>query len=548
MKFLILIFSIFAISCGQSPADKDKDKGVAATYILPTVNSLRPKSTTPDSDTIAAMTLAQKIETAKTLPTLDVSTLTTTEIQALDLNGVITNVNMTTGIPVVTFYITTNATTSRPASRLVGFGWTTKTDGAYSSTTGVRSTPGATSVVTNLTAVSNMQFNFSKLVAGTNGAPDKWISYTTTTIPTPEGTIGPNGTAFRRTTPGWQKNSVDTNGTIVDNGDGSYTYTFARDITKSKDYIVSEYVGSTTETLTALSAGRIAGMGDMTYNASLPHRVAIGVGLGTVRGTGANNPDGTNQPVMSGGCTSKTSCSGTAVAGLNFTNGTTLVYDFIPGNNQVKATQRDIVKVDTCNRCHQDANATTTSGITTRGLIFHGAGGRNDVTQCVMCHNDQTRAQTDKNLISVNGVYDGTNAQSNGLVLDGYAVVDFPIMVHKFHMSSHLVKSGTGYYAGAVNYMFPTKGAAFFTKADAKLCYNCHTTNKSANHEDNWKTKPSRIACGSCHDGIDFATGLMTKSVKTGNTDITHGGGKQTDDSQCASCHTVSDVIKKHGL
>jgi hypothetical protein len=58
----------------------------------------------------------------------------------------------------------------------------------------------------------------------------------------------------------------------------------------------------------------------------------------------------------------------------------------------------------------------------------------------------------------------------------------------------------------------------------------------------------SRIACGSCHDGIDWATGLMYKSVNTSNSDVTHGGGKQLDDSKCAGCHTVSDVIKKHGL
>lgn len=272
--------------------------------------------------------------------------------------------------------------------------------------------------------------------------------------------------------------------------------------------------------------------------------MAIAIGVGTVRGTGTNNADGTIQPSMSGGCSSKTSCSGSAIAALNFTDGKTIIYDFIPATAQIKATQRDIVSVYTCNNCHKDANATTTSGITTRGLIFHGSGGRNDVTACVTCHTDQTRGQIDTSLASVNGVYTGTN----GLVLDGYAVADFPIMVHKFHMSSQLVKSGTGYYVGATSYMFPTKGAAFIKKADSKLCYNCHTTNKTSINEDNWKTKPSRIACGSCHDGIDWATGLMTKSVNPATTDITHGGGKQLDDSKCASCHPASYIISKHAL
>jgi nitrate/TMAO reductase-like tetraheme cytochrome c subunit len=89
---------------------------------------------------------------------------------------------------------------------------------------------------------------------------------------------------------------------------------------------------------------------------------------------------------------------------------------------------------------------------------------------------------------------------------------------------------------------------AFIKKADSKLCYNCHTTNKTSINEDNWKTKPSRIACGSCHDGIDWATGLMTKSVNPATTDITHGGGKQLDDSKCASCHPASYIISKHAL
>ena len=567
MKNLLLIFLFLSIGCGQTPLEKDKEKGVMANILVPATNFLRtqtPATTAPDVAATQSNTAA--IALAKSLPLLDLSTSTSFDpkttsgqaaIQALNLNGVITNVDMSKGTPIVTFYVTTDATTTVPASRLKGFGWTTTSDGSYSATTGVRSTPGATSVVTNLKAVANMQFTFAKLVPGTNNSPDKWVSYLTTTIPTPNGTIGNTTppTPFKRTTPAWQKNSTDQNGTLVDNEDGTYTYTFARDITKSKDYIGSEYLVSTTENLTALSATRKAGTGDLTYDASLPHRMAIAVGVGTVRGTSTNNVDGSAQPMMSGGCSSKTSCSGSPIAALNFTDGKTIIYDFIPATGQIKATQRDIVSVYTCNNCHKDANATTTSGITTRGLIFHGPGGRNDVTQCVLCHTDQTRGQTDLNDISSNGIYSGaagTAPNLGGYVLDGYAVADFPIMVHKFHMSSQLTKrsstSTTGYFVGGTTYQFPTKGALFFTKADSKLCYNCHTTNKTSINEDNWKTKPSRIACGSCHDGIDWATGLMYKSVNPATTDITHGGGKQLDDSKCASCHPASYVISKHGL
>ncbi len=551
MKNLLLVFLLLSIGCNQTPLQKDKEKGNLSNILVPLANFFRTQTVTEDVDATAAANNANAIALAKSLPLLDLSTDTTYDpttangraaIQALDFSGgVVTSVDMSAGTPKVTFYVTTKT------NRLKGFGWTTKTDGSYNSSTGV-SNATASSYITNLTAVANLQFTFAKFVAGTNGSPDKWVSYLTTSIPTPNGMNGTGTTAVARTA-GWAKNSTDQNGTIVDNGDGTYTYTFIRDITKSKDFIGFEYIGNGTSTgLTTVSAARQSGTGDLTYNSTLPHRIAIGIGIGTIRGSGTNNTDGSNQPSMSGGCSSKTSCSGSAIASLNFTNGKTIIYDFIPSTGKIKAAQRDIVSVNTCNNCHKDATATTTSGITTRGLIFHGSGGRNDTTACVTCHTDQTRGQTDTYDVSSSGIYSG----SSGYVLDGYAVADFPIMVHKFHMSSYLTKrsatASTGYFVGSSTYQFPTKAAAFFSKADAKLCYNCHTTNKTTINEDNWKTKPSRIACGACHDGIDFATGLMYKSVNTSNTDITHGGGKQTDDSKCASCHPASYIISKHNL
>jgi OmcA/MtrC family decaheme c-type cytochrome len=38
-------------------------------------------------------------------------------------------------------------------------------------------------------------------------------------------------------------------------------------------------------------------------------------------------------------------------------------------------------------------------------------------------------------------------------------------------------------------------------------------------------TKPTRAACGACHDDINFATG------------VNHAGGPQFDDNQCSTCH-----------
>ena len=62
----------------------------------------------------------------------------------------------------------------------------------------------------------------AKLVPGANGAPSKWVSYIVTASPTT--TTGEVPT----------RPTTDNIGALVDNGDGTYKYTFYRDITKVK--------------------------------------------------------------------------------------------------------------------------------------------------------------------------------------------------------------------------------------------------------------------------------------------------------------------------
>jgi len=61
------------------------------------------------------------------------------------------------------------------------------------------------------TSLNYMRFTIAKLVPGTNNAPDQWVNYlvTATSRPTTENVAAG----------------------LVDNGDGSYTYTFAKNIT-----------------------------------------------------------------------------------------------------------------------------------------------------------------------------------------------------------------------------------------------------------------------------------------------------------------------------
>jgi len=58
---------------------------------------------------------------------------------------------------------------------------------------------------------------------------------------------------------------------------------------------------------------------------------------------------------------------------------------------------------------------------------------------------------------------------------------------------------------------------------DIRNCVRCHTP--EATQSNVWYTFPSRAACASCHDNIDWVTGAN------------HPAGPQADDSACASCH-----------
>jgi hypothetical protein len=87
-------------------------------------------------------------------------------------------------------------------------------------------------------------FIIAKLVPGSDGDPDSWQSYITRTETATAGK-GPGGTAALESA---TQATSESSGTLVDNGDGTYQYTFTTDIT-------------------ALDA--------ITYDSSLTHRVAI---------------------------------------------------------------------------------------------------------------------------------------------------------------------------------------------------------------------------------------------------------------------------------
>lgn len=166
---------------------------------------------------------------------------------------------------------------------------------------------------------------------------------------------------------------------------------------------------------------------------------------------------------------------------------------------------RKMTDVTSCNSCHDK-------------LAMHG-GGRVDTQFCVMCHNPGT-----------------TDANSGN-------VLTLATMVHKIH-AGKLLKQALDAGKGGEDYTIwgykDTKVgfAEVGFPQDLRNCAKCHTgANPNTPQGDNWKTKPSKEACLTCHAnkaGSDwnashttFAIGLVGPGAAA--TDIANW--------QCAACH-----------
>ncbi|CAH2030195.1 OmcA/MtrC family decaheme c-type cytochrome [Trichlorobacter ammonificans] len=328
------------------------------------------------------------------------------------------------------------------------------------------------STTNKLATYPNVSFSLAKLVPATNGSPSKWVNYIVTAVSNTTGEVT-----------GGQRPSTENIGSLVDHGDGTYTYTFYRDITKVKEQVAA---------FTDSGNNRKADLGDLTYDPTLTHRLAIQIS-GAARGTGSNTADGSNS----------------GVTAVNLKDPLNLIYDFIPATGKAITsanTQRDIVSTASCNECHSKLNA----------LGFHG-GSRNEARFCVVCHTDQRKFGRAAST-STGNAFTGTT-----YVADGEVQGDFPVFIHKLHLGEHLGKTGYDYAGVAYNHItYPQP---------ITNCVKCHS---KAPQAANWSSVPSRLACGSCHDGVNWSTGAG------------HIGGSATNDANCALCHKSADITRYH--
>ena len=352
----------------------------------------------------------------------------------------------------------------------------------------------------------NLAFSLAKLVPGTNGAPSKWVSYIVTTVPTKNATTG----AITASVP--TRPTTDNTGTLTDNKNGTYTYCFYRDVKKIKDEVAAA-------TLTAPSVA--ADLGDLTYEPTALHRLVFSIS-GNAPGTGSNTADGV-----------------TVTTAVPMSNPMNVVYDFIPATGKAVAAtdatvaQRLVVDKASCNECHSKLG-----GIPgTESAGFHG-GSRYDPRFCTVCHTDQRKFGQARVTSTANAfAVDSKGAPLSTYVADGVTIGDFPVLIHRVHKGEELVKKNYNYGGVLLNETrFPT---------DIRNCTKCHDTTapKVAPQGDNWKMVPSRVACGACHDGIDWATGKGTTNAGgTGG----HIGGAKADDSLCALCHDKTTIPVYH--
>jgi OmcA/MtrC family decaheme c-type cytochrome len=151
---------------------------------------------------------------------------------------------------------------------------------------------------------------------------------------------------------------------------------------------------------------------------------------------------------------------------------------------------RDIVRTGACNTCHDS-------------LAAHG-GSRRSFTLCVMCHQNQT---VDPNT-------------GNNLAAD--------VFFHALHYGSSLptVVAGTPYEVVGHNQTVENYSTVVYPPQGGVLaCTTCHNPSQGATQQNDWMTVPNREACGSCHDNVNFATGLNHENLP------------EVSDSQCAGCH-----------
>jgi len=296
------------------------------------------------------------------------------------------------------------------------------------------------------------------------------------------GAVEVSANARAATTPAAQLSGI-----LTDNGGESYTYTFGNDLS------VQVADGGTLP---------VFGVVSVPFDPALTTRIGLQTGAPLPGQNPTTLPDGgIIQPVAPFSAT------------IDVFPGGALSTNVFPDGGVQRDDSRAIVNAQSCEQCHHR-------------LTVHGR--RINVNYCVTCHN--------------------ANSFDPGTPANNRQTVDFKRVVHKLHMGKSLpsVKAGQKFLFNGNDFSdvtFPMMSSN--GTSDPGNCTACHEVNSAVAGApaDYWKTKPTMVACGSCHDGVDFGSPTGLASCNQTQTDggtpfpCAHSGGAQTNDSSCVLCH-----------
>jgi OmcA/MtrC family decaheme c-type cytochrome len=269
-----------------------------------------------------------------------------------------------------------------------------------------------------------------------------------------------------------------------------------------------------TETAAATASatnGALTDNGDGTYIYTFAKVITDPAKAGT-----AYDPAATHRFAM------QISESGNPFAPVNF------VKDFVPATGKDVTGQADKVDGKSCLECHSSFRAK--AGGTG---AFHG-GTRYDLRFCVACHNDQRRfTPVPGTGTTPAAAIDATTETwtGNAVTVNGEAFINLPVFIHKLHMGEQLSLTG-GTYSGI------SKPYEITYPQDVRNCVKCHRA--PAAQAITFMTKPSRRACGSCHDGVSFSATAPAGKLHTGKA--------MADDSTCTVCHAPTAAKSATGI
>ncbi|MCX7248071.1 MAG: OmcA/MtrC family decaheme c-type cytochrome [Burkholderiales bacterium] len=174
------------------------------------------------------------------------------------------------------------------------------------------------------------------------------------------------------------------------------------------------------------------------------------------------------------------------------------------------AKTRKMTDVSSCNSCHEK-------------LGLHG-GGRVDTQYCVLCHNP--------------GTVDANSGNN----------LNLSTMVHKIHAGKRLNSAGEDYTIWGYQNSKHSYAEVGFPQ-DLRNCSKCHSAaNASTPQGDNWKSKPSKEACLSCHvSALGSAWETLHKVVAVQYA----GAGTPASalpNQECVRCHGAGSVVSAENV